>query len=112
MNDKNETDIIGSIDLDKILTMVWDFLSDVPEKPRFNFMKLHDDEIMTQIKEYSMDVNGKNFSGMDRQNVEEFIEQDCVKLFDTITQANFDFFKQGARLGARLVAELCVKTGP
>ena len=106
MQVKNENDIIDSIDLDKILAMIWDWFSDIPDQPRYNFMKIHDGEIMACIKEYSMDVKDKNFSGMDRQKTEEFIEQECAELFDTITQANFDFFKQGVRLGSRLLAEM------
>ncbi len=103
---KNENDIIDSIDLDTILTMIWDLFSVIPDQPRLNFMKIHDMEIMTKIKEYSMDVKDKNFSGMDKQKTEEFIEQACTELFDTITQANFDFFKHGVKLGARLLAEM------
>lgn len=106
MNEKNETDSIDAIDLDKILAMVWDFLSDIPEKPRFNFMKIHDDEIMTEIKKYSQKVKCENFEGMEELKTEELIEQICSELFDSITQVNFDFFKHGARLGARLFAEL------
>lgn len=106
MQAKNGNDIIDTIDLDRIIAMIWDWFSDIPDQPRFNFMKIHDMEIMTQIKEYSMDVKDQNFSGMDRQKTEEFIEQNCSELFDTITQANFDFFKQGVRLGSRLLAEM------
>ncbi len=106
MRVKNENDIIDSIDLDTILTMIWDLFSVVSDQPRMNFMKIHDLEIMTQIKEYSIDIKDKNFSGMDSHKTEEFIEQACTELFDTITQANFDFFRQGVRLGSRLLAEM------
>lgn len=97
MQAKNETDIINSVNLDVIPAMIWDLFSDIPDQPRFNFMKLHDDEIMTQIKKYPMDFKNKNFSEMGEQETEELIEQTCVKLFDTITEANFDFFKHGVK---------------
>ena len=43
---------------------------------------------------------------MDNDKAEQFYEEECADILDAVNQANFDFFINGVRLGAQLLAEM------
>lgn len=43
---------------------------------------------------------------MDDNEIEEFFEEQSINLFDAISQSNFDFLRNGTKMGAQLLADL------
>lgn len=50
----------------------------------------------------------KDFLNLDEFQVESMIEEIAINLTDAITKANFDYFKNGMKLGIRMLFELMV----
>lgn len=100
------TDSSRMVSLDDILAMLIDKEAENPEKSYFDFIKTHDSSILTQIKKYTMDVKGKDFSKLDEIQSEYVIEETAIDLRDAVTKANFDYLKHGMKLGIRLLLDL------
>lgn len=96
----------GTIDLDMILVLICDLVGTFTKNPKFDFLKVHDTKIMTELKNYSICIKNKNFSDMDDNEIEEFFEEQSINLFDAISQSNFDFLRNGTKMGAQLLADL------
>lgn len=50
----------------------------------------------------------KDFSGLDKLQIEHLIEEASTDLKDAVTAANFDYLRGGMKLGVRLLFELMV----
>ncbi len=98
--------VTDAVDLDMVLATLCDVIGAAPEDSKFNFLKINDHRIMTQIKKYSRCIKDKNFADMDNDKAEQFYEEECADILDAVNQANFDFFINGVRLGAQLLAEM------
>ena len=101
-------DHTNMVSIDDILAILIDKEAENPERAYFDFTKSHDISIMTQVKKYTMDVKEKDFSNLDEFHVESMIEETAINLTDAITKANFDYFKNGMKLGIRMLFELMV----
>ena len=91
------------VNLDDILDLIIGRESENQEKSYFGFIK-----ILTKIKEYTMDMKEKDFSGLDKLQIEHLIEEASTDLKDAVTAANFDYLRGGMKLGVRLLFELMV----
>ena len=98
--------VTDTVDLDMMLSMLCDVIGAASKDSKFDFLKIHDSKIMTQIKKYSECIKDKNFSDMDDVQTEEFYEQESADIFDAISLVNFDFFSNGVRMGAQLLAQM------
>lgn len=100
------TDSSRMVSLDDILAMLIDEEAENPEKSYFDFIKTHDSSILTQIKKYTMEVKDKDFSKLDEIQAEYMVEETATDLSDAVTKANFDYLKNGMKLGIRLLLDL------
>ncbi len=108
MQIQNKTDSKNPINLNEIIFHLWDKAAADQDVPYFDFIKIHDQVIMSEIKKYSMDIRKIDFSNLDVLQTEDVIENVSTDLFDNITGANMDYFRHGMKIGARLIAELLV----
>lgn len=108
MQTKNDANNKNPIDLKEIISIIWDKAAASQDPSYFDFMKIHDQKIMAEIQRYSVDLRKEDFKGLTEQQLEDTIEDVSTDLFDTIVQANFDYFGHGIRVGARLLLELLV----
>lgn len=108
MKNKIEINISESIDLDQIVCLILDKAVANPKLSNFDFTKKHDNNVMTQIKKYSLGIKDKDLSQMNDPQLEEMVEESSAELFDSIVQANFDYYKHGMKAGARLLLELII----
>lgn len=103
MRKEHVTDVV---DLDMVLATICDAIGAESEDSKFNFMNVHDHRIMVQIKKYSRCIRDKNFTDMDDDQAEQFYEEESAHILDAVSAANLDFFSNGVRLGAQLLAEM------
>lgn len=96
------------VSLDDILDLIIGRESENQEKSYFGFIKTNDSNILTKIKEYTMNMKEKDFSGLDKLQIEHLIEEASTDLKDAVTSANFDYLRGGMKLGVRLLFELMV----
>ena len=94
------------VSLDDILDLIIGRESENQEKSYFGFIKTNDSNILTKIKEYTMDMKEKDFSGLDKLQIEHLIEEASTDLKDAVTAANFDYLRGGMKLGVRLLFDL------
>lgn len=97
------TDIVS---LDMLLAIVCDTLNVASKDSKSNFLKIHDHKIMSQIKAYAEYIKEKNFSDMNDGETEQFFEEGGAHILDAVSEANFDFFKNGFKLGAKILTEI------
>ena len=83
------------IDLNEIVFLFWDKAAADQDTPYFDFVKAHDQILMTKIKKYSNDIQKMNLEGMVPEKMESVIESVSTDLYDSITQANLDYLRQG-----------------
>lgn len=98
--------VTDTVDLDMVLATLCDVIGAASKDSKFNFMKVHDHRIMVQIKKYSRCIRDKNFTDMNDDQTEQFYEEESAHILDAVSAANFDFFSNGVRLGAQLLAEM------
>lgn len=105
-----ETDNADSrmVSIDDIIAVLIDKEAENPKKSYFDFIKVHDSSILTQIKKYTIGVKDKDFSSLDEFQMESVIKDTATDLTDTITRANFDYLKHGMKLGVSMLFELMV----
>ena len=96
------------VSLDDVLAMLIDKEAENPEKSYFDFIKVHDSNILAQIKKYTADIKEKDLSALGREQMEYMIEETATGITDAVVKANFDYLKHGMKLGARLLFELMV----
>lgn len=108
MQTQNETECKNPIDLNEIVFLFWEKAAADQDMPYFDFVKAHDQILMTKIKKYSNDIQKMNLEGMVPEKMESVIESVSTDLYDSITQANLDYLRHGIKLGARLLAELAI----
>ena len=109
MQTQNETtENKNPIDLNEIVFLFWEKSAADQDTPYFDFVKAHDQILMTKIKKYSNDIQKMNLEGMVPEKMESVIESVSTDLYDSITQANLDYLRHGIKLGARLLAELAI----
>ena len=109
MQTQNETtENKNPIDLNEIVFLFWEKAAADQDTPYFDFVKAHDQILMTKIKKYSNDIQKMNLEGMVPEKMESVIESVSTDLYDSITQANLDYLRHGIKLGARLLAELVI----
>ncbi len=101
INDDNK-----SISLDQIVDMLLDKAEAGPEPSQFDYVKLHNRNVMTEIKNFARHVRNPEFSNISDRELEDVAENQSPDLLDTICQANSAYFKHGMKLGARLLLEL------
>lgn len=108
MQEQNETNNTRYINLRKIICFLWDSAASDQELSFFDFVKYHDQIIMSDIKKYSAAIGSIDFSNLDSLQKENMIESMSADLFDSITKANMDYLQHGMKIGARLLAELVI----
>lgn len=108
MHTKTELDNKNPIDLNEIIFNLWDNAATNQDTPYFNYVKIHDQLFMSEIKKFSMNIRKMDFSRFDVQTLEDTIENVSTDLYDSITKANLDYFKSGMKIGAKLLAELVI----
>lgn len=108
LNTKTELDNKNPIDLNEIIFNLWDNAATNQDTPYFNYVKIHDQLFMSEIKKFSMNIRKMDFSRFDVQTLEDTIENVSTDLYDSITKANLDYFKSGMKIGAKLLAELVI----
>ena len=102
-NDNN-----SPINLNEIIFHLWDKAASDQDAPYFDFVKIHDQVLMSGIKKYSMDIRKMNFSNLNSQQIEDMVESLSTNLYDDITKANMDYLRHGVKIGAKLLAELVI----
>ncbi len=102
--DKNPERIIT---LEEIVDLIMD-KSASEHKPFFDFIRYNDQLIMTLIKKFSVEISKVDFSKTDPQSLEDTIENLSSDLCDSISDSHMDYFKNGMKVGARLIAELII----
>lgn len=108
MQTKNDTDNKNPIDLNEIIFLIWDKAAADQDTPYFDFVKIHDQVLMSEIKKFSMDIRKMDFSNLDGLQTEDVIENVSTGLFDNITRANMDYLRHGMKIDAKLLAELII----
>lgn len=108
MQKQNETDNRNPVDLNEIIYLIWDKAAAGQDTPYFDFVKIHDQVLMSEIKKYSEDLRRTDFSNLDSLRMGDMIESMSTDLFDNITAANMDYLRHGMKIGARLLAELVI----
>jgi len=95
-----------AVSLDQIIDLFMDNAESDSKNERFDFIKLHDLKIMTEIKNYSRHIRNPEFDCISDQKLECVAENQSSKLLDAIYCANVDYLKNGIKLGARLLLDL------
>lgn len=108
MYKKNEFTDKNPIALNEIIFQIWDRAAANQDAAYFDFVKIHDQAIMDEIKKYSLNIRKMDFSGMDTQQIEDVIEGVSTDLYDNISRANLDYLRHGIKIGARLLADLVI----
>lgn len=108
MHPQNEFANKNPISLNEIICQILDRAAADQDTPYFDFIKIHDQAVMNEIKKYSLDIRKIDFSKMDRQQIEDMVESVSTNLYDNISQSNLDYFRHGIKIGARLLAELVI----
>lgn len=108
MQTQNESDNKNPINLNEIIFHIWDGAAADQDAPYFDFVKIHDQILMSGIKKYSAAIGNIDFSSLDSLQKENMIENMSTDLFDSITKANMDYLRHGMKIGARLLAELVI----
>lgn len=108
MQTQTETDNQNPIDLNEIIFHIWDRAASDQDTPYFDFVKIHDQILMSGIKKYSVNIRKMDFTNLDNQQIEDMIESLSGNLYDDITKSNMDYFRHGIKIGARLLAELII----
>lgn len=108
MQPQNEIESQNPIDLNEIIFHLWNRAAADQDTPYFDFVKIHDQVLMTGIKKYSLNIRKMDFSNLSNQQVDEMIESLSTNLYDDITKANMDYLRHGVKIGARLQAELII----
>lgn len=96
------------ISLNEIIFQILDRAAADQDAPYFDFIKIHDQAVMDEIKKYSLDIKKIDFSKMSRQQIEDTVESVSTNLYDNISQSNLDYFWHGIKMGARLLADLVI----
>ena len=96
------------INLNDIIFHLWEKAASDQDAPYFDFVKIHDQVLMSGIKKYSMDIRKMNFSNLNSQQIEDMIESVSTNLYDDITKTNLDYLRHGIKIGAKLLAELVI----
>ncbi len=97
-----------TVSMDDILAMMIDKEAESQDKSYFDFIKTHDNEILTQIKKYTADIKEKDLSDLNEFQKETLIEETATGITDAVVIANFEYLKSGIKLGVRLLFELMV----
>ena len=97
-----------AVSLDQIIDLFMSNVESDPKSERFAFIKIHDQNIMSEIKNYSRHIRKPEFDDISEQNLECVVEKQSSKLLDSIYCANIDYLKSGMKLGARLILDLLV----
>lgn len=108
MYTQNEDNNKNPIDLNDIIFHLWDRAAADQDAAYFDFVKIHDQAIMDEIKKYSLNIRKMDFSGMDTQQIDDVIEGVSTDLYDNISRANLDYLRHGIKIGARLLADLVI----
>lgn len=106
MHWKNENGSTGPFDLNKLIMLLWEKAASSKEPAYFDFVKIHDRIIMSEIKKYSACIRKTDISDYGTVLPEETVESMSADLFDSITAANLDYLRHGMMIGGRLLAEL------
>ncbi len=108
MHTQNESDNKNPIDLNEIIFHLWDIAAADQDTPYFDFVKIHDQILMSGIKKYSVNIRKMDFSNLNSQQIEDMIESLSTNLYDDITKTNLDYLRHGIKIGAKLLAELVI----
>lgn len=108
MQTQNETESKNPIDLNEIIFHLWDMAAADQDTPYFDFVKIHDQILMSGIKKYSVNIRKMDFSNLNSHQIEDMVESMSTNLYDEITKANMDYFRHGVKIGAKLLAELVI----
>lgn len=95
-----------AISLDEIIDMVVDNAESDPENEKFDFIKMHNQKIMTEIKNYTRHIRKPEFDNISDKKLECIAEIQSSELFDAVYMANIAYLKSGMKLGARLLLDL------
>lgn len=86
MQTQNEFDNKNPINLNEIIFHIWDRAAAADQDaPYFDFVKIHDQVIMSEIKKYSADIRKMNFSNHNSQQINDIIE-DYLQIYVMISQ--------------------------
>lgn len=108
MKTQNEADNKNPINLNEIIFHLWDIAAADQDTPYFDFVKIHDQILMSGIKKYSVNIRKMDFSNLNSQQIEDMIESLSTNLYDDITKTNLDYLRHGVKIGAKLLAELVI----
>lgn len=108
MNKQIEADNKNPVNLNEIIFQILDKAAADQDTPYFDFVKIHDQILMTGIKKYSVNIRKMDFSNLDGLQTEDIIENMSTDLLDNITMANMDYLRHGVKIGAKLLAELVI----
>ena len=107
MKIKIEPDDNGkAVSLDQIIDLFMDNVESDPKNKWFAFVRTHDRNVMSEIKNYSKYIRSPKFDNISEQELECVAENQSSKLIDAVYLANIEYLKNGMKLGARLLAEL------
>lgn len=95
-----------SISLDQIVDMVMDKAETEPKPSQFEYVKEHDQSVMTEIKNFARHVRKPEFKDISDRQLEDVAENQSSDLIEAVYQANIAYLKHGIRLGARIILEL------
>lgn len=108
MRTQDEAGSKNPIDLNEVISHIWDMAAADQDTPYFDFVKIHDQVLMSGIKKYSMNIRKMDFSDMDSRQIDDMVENVSTDLYDDITKSNLDYFRHGIKIGAKLLAELVI----
>ncbi len=96
----------NAVSLGRIIDMVLDNAEAWRDSSEFDYMELHEQKLMEEIKKYSCDIRKPEFDTLSGIQMEQAIENLSSDLFDAISQACIEYLKNGMKLGAELQLEL------
>lgn len=108
MHRQSENGSTGPFGLNKLIQFFWEKAASSQEPEYFDFVKIHDRIIMSEIKKYSACIRKMDSSDSGAVLSEDTVENMSADLFDSITAANMDYLRHGMKIGARLLAELVI----
>lgn len=80
--------------------------AEIMEKSQSSYMKLHEYNIMEEIRKFSLAVRKPEYINISGRELEELIEDQSSALHNALSEAEIAYLKHGMKLGAELMLEL------
>lgn len=95
-----------AVAIDQIIDLYMSNAEADPKDERYAFIKMHDQNIMTEIKNYSRYIRKPEFDNISGDKLECVAENQSSQLLDAVYMSNIEYLKNGMKLGAGLILDL------